>query len=64
MALSSIEDGGVHNRGGSFANVGFTAGLILPYLHIVFVGLHILLRVRIFYYECGYFFTRADTDMN
>ena len=28
----------------------FTTGLILPYLDIVFVGLHILLRVRINYY--------------
>ena len=46
MALSSIGDGGVHNRRGSFANVGFTTGLILPYLIIVFVGLHNVLRVR------------------
>ena len=51
MSLSSIGDGGVHNRGaGYFANVGFTTGLILPYLDIVFVGLFILLRVRINYY--------------
>ena len=49
MAPSSIGDGGVHNGGGSFANVGFTTGLILPYLDIVFVGLHNLLRVRINY---------------
>ena len=53
MSLSSIEDGGVHNVGGSFGNVGFTTGLILPYLEIVFVGLHVLLRPRIFYYACG-----------
>ena len=64
MILSSIGDGGVHNGGGvSFANVAFTTGLILPYLNIVFVGLHILLRVRIFHYACGYFIMRADTDM-
>ena len=44
----------------SFANVGFTTGLVLPYLDIVFVGLHILLRVRINYYVCGRFITRAD----
>ena len=50
MVLSSIGDGGVHNGGGgSFCNVGFTTGLILPYLDIVFVGLHSLLRVRITY---------------
>ena len=42
--------------GGSFGNVGFTTGLILPYLEIVFVGLHILLRPRIFYYACGYLY--------
>ena len=39
--------------GGSFANVGFTTGLILPYFDRVFVRLHILLRVRINYYACG-----------
>ena len=50
MSLSSIGDGGVHNGGGgSFGNVGFTTGLTLPYLDIVFVGLDILLRVRINY---------------
>ena len=44
---------GVHNGGrGSFGNVGFTTGLILPYLDIDFVGLHSLLRVRINYYAC------------
>ena len=55
MALSSIGDGGVHNGGGggggvggwSFASLGFTTGLILPCLEILFVGLHILLRVSI-----------------
>ena len=45
--------------GGSFGNVGFTTGLILPYLEIVFVGLHILLRPRIFYYACGKIITLA-----
>ena len=53
MALSGIGVGGVHTRGeGSFANVGLTTGLILPYLDRVFVGLHILLRVPINYYAC------------
>ena len=47
-------------EGGFFAIVGFTTGLILPYLDIVFVGLHNLLRVRINYYACGWFITRAD----
>ena len=57
--------------GGSYRNVGFTTGLILPYLDIVFVGLHNLLRaradkllgVRIVYYARVYFITCADTDM-
>ena len=48
---------------GSFANVGSTTYLILPYLERLFVGLHILLRVRINYYACGCFISRADTDM-
>ena len=39
--------------GGSFANVGFATGLILPYLERVFVGPHSLLRVRISYYAWG-----------
>ena len=52
---------GVFATGGSFANVGFTTGLILPYLDIVFVGLHIILRVRVNYYACGRFITRADS---
>ena len=43
--------------------MGFTTGLILPYLDKVFVDLHIFLRVRMIYYECIYFITRADTDM-
>ena len=67
MALSSIGDGGVHNVVGSFGNVGFKMGLILPYLDRVFVGLHSLLRVRIKYYACCgppaaplCFITRAD----
>ena len=60
MSLCSIGDGGVHKGGGSLGNVGFTTGLILPYLEIVFVGLHILLRVRINYYMCGRFITRAE----
>ena len=60
MPLSCIGDGGVHNKGGSFANVGFTRGLIVPYLDRVFVGRHVLLRMRINYYVCGRFTTRAD----
>ena len=48
---------------GSFANVGFTTGLILPYLERLFVGLHILLLVRIIFKACGSFIRRADTDM-
>ena len=59
MGLCSIGDGGVHNGGGFFGNVGFTTGLILPYLDRVSVGRHILLRVRISYYACGWFITRA-----
>ena len=62
MALSSEGDGGVHN-GGSFGNVGFTTGLILNYLDRVLMGLHSLLRVRINYYACGWFITRADNYM-
>ena len=60
MALSSMGDGGSVHKGESFANVGLTTGLIVPYLCIVFVGLHILLRVRINYYACGCFITRVD----
>ena len=61
MSISRIGDEGVHNGGReSFANVGFTTGRILPYLDIVFAGLQILLRVRINYYECGFFFPCAD----
>ena len=59
MPLNKTGDGGVHNGGGSFANVGFTTGLILHFLDIVFVGLHILLRVRMNYYACGSLFTPA-----
>ena len=62
-ALSSIGDGGVHNGGGSFANVGFTTGLILPFLDRAFVGLHKLLRVQINYSACGYFNTRATVRL-
>ena len=48
MALSSVGDGGVHNGGGgSFANVGFSTGLILPYLERLLFG-------------PAYFITRAD----
>ena len=52
--------------GGSFAIVGFTMGLVLPYLERIFVGLHFLARadnllpVRILYYACGSFNTRAN----
>ena len=71
MCLSSIGDGGVHNGGGgSFGIVGFTTGLILPYSEIVFFGpasfitpADKLLRVRMIYYACVCFITRADTDM-
>ena len=49
--------------GGSFANVGFTTGLMLPYLERVFVGPHSLIRVQMIFLPCGYFVTRADTDM-
>ena len=38
---------------GSFGSVGFTTGLILPYLDRV-------LWACIFYYACGYLITRAD----
>ena len=72
MALSSIGDGGVHNGGGgggSFANVGSTTRLILPYLETLCGPAYFitptgnLLRVRIFCYARGYFILRADTDM-
>ena len=56
MCLSSIGDEGVHNGGGGGCvpcQLGFTMGLIRPYLGRGFVGLHILLRVRINYYACG-----------
>ena len=46
--------------GGSFANVGFTVGLILPSFERVFVDLHILSRVRIIYHALGRFVKRAD----
>ena len=67
MPLSSIGEGSFHNGGGSFANVGFIAGLILPHLEIfwLFVGLHFfpraadLLRVQIFDYACGFFISRG-----
>ena len=59
MDLSDIEDGDFHN-GGAFANVGFTTGLFLPDLDRVFVGLHILLRVRINFHACGWFITRVE----
>ena len=61
MPLSSIGDV-VFTTGESFANVGFTTGLILPYLQRLFLSLLILLRVLIAYYARGYFITRADTD--
>ena len=61
MALSSLGDGGVHNGGGggSFGIVGFTMGLILPYLERLCVGPHCLLRVRIIYYACCLPYARA-----
>ena len=45
---------------GNIGDEVFTTGLILPYLDRISVGLHSLLRVRINFYACGYFFTRAD----
>ena len=53
---------GVFTTGGkgSFANVGFTTGLILPYLERFLVGLYFSLRVLMSYYACGCFITRAD----
>ena len=68
MPLSSIGDGAVHNGGGgSFAKVGFTTDLILPYLERLFVGLHIffkhsddLLRVRMIFFACVYFIKGAE----
>ena len=52
MFLCSIGEWGCSQRGGGgvpLAMWGLQGGLILPYLDIVFVGLHILLRVRIIY---------------
>ena len=57
MLLSTLGDGGVQNgRGGSFASVGFTTSLILSSLELfsLFVGLHVFLSVRVFYYAGGY----------
>ena len=57
MLLSTIGDGGVQNgRGASFASVGFTTSLILSSLELfsLFVGLHVFLSVRVFYYAGGY----------
>ena len=48
---------------GSFASVGFTTGLILPYLERLFVDLHILVRVRIVFFVCGSFIKRAYNDL-
>ena len=62
MPLRSRGDGGVH-KGGSFTNVGFTTGLVVPFLDRVFVGLHVLLRVRIKFYSCGRLITRADNSL-
>ena len=62
MGLNSIgNEGSVHNGGGgSFANVAFKTGLILHYLERHFVGLLILIRMRIIYYACGRVITRGD----
>ena len=61
MVLSSIGVG-VFTRGRLFANVnvGLKMGVFLPYLDRAFVGPHSLLRVRINYYACGWFITRAN----
>ena len=62
MPVSSIGDGGVHN-GGVFCQCGVYKGSIPSLFGDFFVGLHILLRLLIIYYACGYLITRADTDM-
>ena len=50
--------------------MGFTTGLILPYLERVFCGpayfitrADKLLRVRMIYYACGIFITRATVRL-
>ena len=58
MALSSIGDGGVHN-GGVLWQCGVYNGSNPSLFGQIFVDLHILLLVRINYYACGYFITRA-----
>ena len=62
MGLSSIGDGVFTAEGGGLwglSNVGITTGLILPHLERLVVDLQSLLHVRIIYYTCGKFITRA-----
>ena len=70
MSLSSIGDGGIHNGGGVFWQCGVYNGSNPSLFGYSFCG-HAyfitradkLLRVRMIYYECIYFNTRADTDV-
>ena len=73
MPLSSIGDGGVHNGGGGggvLCKCGVYNGSNPSFFGETFCGpayfitrADDLLRVRVIYYACGYFITRADTDM-
>ena len=71
MPLSSIGDGGVHNEGGGVrGQFGVYNGSNPSLLGKIFCGppyfircADNLSRVRLIYYACGYFVTRADTEM-
>ena len=70
MSLSSIGDWGVHNGGRVLCQCGVYNGSNLFLFGYSFCGpayfitrADKLLRVRIIYYACVYFITRADTDM-
>ena len=54
---------------GGLSRCGVYNGYLLPYLERLLVGPHIILRednflrLRMFFCMCGYFITRADTDI-
>ena len=57
MPLSITGDGGVYKGGGVLCKCGVHKGSNPSFFGETF------LWARRFYYECGYFITRADTDM-
>ena len=70
MCLSSIGDGGVHNGGGVLRQCGVYNGSNPSFFGYGFCGpayflarAYKLLRVRMIYYACGRFNTRADIYM-